>query len=67
MTQEADNFVELPMVRQVDAAEINKVDGQIKLDVQQFADEVFERIMSEQGLEYLFIKNSCFFLCDIRY
>lgn len=57
LAQEKESFVDLPMVRKVDAAEINKVYQQIKLDVQQIIDDVFEKIMSDPAMEHLLMKK----------
>nr|WP_240377806.1 TraM recognition domain-containing protein [Arachidicoccus soli] len=57
LKQEKTSFAELPLIRKVDIAEINKVYQQLKSDIQKIVDDVFERIMSDPLSEHLIIKN----------
>ncbi len=57
LAAEKKSFVEMPQVRRVDATEINRTYRQIKSDIQKIIDDIFEKIMSDPGMEYLLIKK----------
>lgn len=57
LTEERATFCELPPVRKIRQAEIDRAYHQIKADINQIIERVTEHIMSDPGAEHLLIKK----------
>ncbi len=56
--EEQDNYKEIPIIRKLDNAMVQRTYLQIKQDVQDIIQSEMERVLSDPGLSHLVIKKS---------